>query len=78
MNDIKESIIRQCLDLFQRKDVRVELQHLVKPILNMLLRELYPYIIISIMRTRASFILLVGIILILIRNRKHMSYFTFP
>ena len=72
MNDIKESIIQQCLDVIKRKDVRRELQLLVKPMLNMILRELYPYVFMSLVFVIVSFLLVIGIFIILVRSEKYV------
>jgi len=72
MNDIKESIIQQCLDVIKRKDVRHELQLLVRPMLNMILRELYPYVFMSLVFVIVSFLLVIGIFIILVRSERYV------
>lgn len=74
MNDIKESIIQQCLNIIKRKDVRQELQLLVRPMLDTILRELYPYIFLSILFVLISFLLVIGIFVILLRSERHLAH----
>ena len=74
MNDIKESIIQQCIDVIKRKDVRHELQLLVRPMLDMILRELYPYVFLSLVFVIVSFLLVIGIFIILVRSEKYVHH----
>ena len=74
MNDIKESIIQQCIDVIKRKDVRHELQLLVRPMLDMILRELYPYVFLSLVFVIVSFLLVIGIFIILVRSEKYVYH----
>ena len=48
MEDIKETILQQCLTIFKRDEVKEEFIDLMKPVIQMLLKEIYPYIFISI------------------------------
>jgi hypothetical protein len=74
MEDIKESIIQQCIDVIKRKDVRHELQLLVRPMLDMILRELYPYVFLSLVFVIVSFLLVIGIFIILVRSEKYVYH----
>ena len=48
MDNLKGRIIEHCLDFIKRDDVKEELKELMKPMINMILQEIYPYIFISI------------------------------
>ena len=48
MNNMKEQIIQECLNIIKRDDVKEEIKELVKPLIEILLNELYPYIYILI------------------------------
>ena len=48
MDNIKDTLIQQCLDLLKREDVKNELKALMKPMIDLILEELYPYIFLSI------------------------------
>lgn len=69
MNDIKETIIQQCLDLLKRQDVKNEIKSLMRPVIDMLLHEITPYIYLSITFVFISFLLILGIFILLLRHR---------
>ena len=69
MNDLKETIFKQCLTIFRREEVKEEFRDLMKPVIKMLLKEVYPYIFISIIFVFISFLLILGIFIILLRNK---------
>jgi uncharacterized membrane protein (DUF106 family) len=71
--NIKEQIIQECVNIIKRKDIKEEINALVKPILEMLLNELYPYLYILIIFIVLCFIISV-INLVLIYRGKYMSY----
>ena len=58
MEDIKETILQQCLTIFKRKEVKEEFIDLMRPVIQMLLKEVYPYIFISIIFVFISFLLI--------------------
>jgi len=69
MEDIKETILQQCLTIFKREEVKEEFVDLMKPVIQMLLKEIYPYIFISIIFVFISFLLILGVFIILLRNK---------
>ena len=69
MDNIKDTLIQQCLDLLKRDDVKNELKALMKPMIDLILEELYPYIFLSIVFVFISFLLILGIFILLIRNK---------
>ena len=48
MDTIKGTIIQQCLTLLKRQDVKDEIKSLMRPVIDMLLHEITPYIYLSI------------------------------
>ena len=42
--NVKEQLIQECVNIIKRKDIKDEIKELVKPILEMLLNEVYPYL----------------------------------
>lgn len=70
---MKESFIKQCLDLLNRKDVKNEIKEMFKPVVSLILNEIYPYIYISILLVLISFFLILGIFYLLLRFNKHFS-----
>ena len=69
MDDIKESIIQHCLNLLKRPDVKDELKAVMRPVIDMLLRQITPYIYLSITFVFISFLLILGIFILLLRNK---------
>lgn len=70
MEDIKESIIKQCITIIKREDVKEELKLILRPMIDMIIQEMYPYIFLSITFVFISFLLILGIFLLLLRNRQ--------
>ena len=69
MDNIKDTLIQQCLDLLKREDVKNELKALMKPMIDLILEVLYPYIFLSIVFVFISFLLILGIFILLMRNK---------
>ena len=66
---MKDTIVQQCLDILKRDDVKNELKQLMKPMIDLILQELYPYIFLSIVFVFISFLLILGIFVLLLRNK---------
>ena len=74
MDDIKENIIQHCLNLLKRPDVKEEIKAVMRPVIDMLLLQITPYIYISITFVFISFLLILGIFVLLLRNnRSHLK-----
>lgn len=67
--NIKEKILNECLNIFKREDVKDEIKEIMKPVINMFLKEIYPYIYLSLIFVIISFLLILGIFLILVRTK---------
>ena len=67
--DIKERIIQECFEILGRDDVKQEIKNITKPLIDIILKEIYPYIYISIIFVFISFLLILGIFIILMRNK---------
>ncbi len=70
MND---KIIQQCLMILKREDVKTEFKNLLSPLIELILIEIYPYIYLSLIFVIISFLLHLGIFVLLLRNK---SFFT--
>ena len=73
MNDIKENLINEILEIIKRDDVKNEIRKMFKPIINLLLRDIYPYILISMLFVIISFLLVLGIFILLLRYSKFLK-----
>ena len=66
---MKEALIDQCLEILRRHDVKNELKNLMTPLIEVILIELYPYIYLSLIFVIISFLLHLGIFILLLRNK---------
>ena len=72
--DIKEKIIQECVEILGRDDVKEEIKNITRPLIDLILKEIYPYIYISIIFVFISFLLILGILIILLRNKTPFSF----
>jgi hypothetical protein len=59
---------KSCIDVLKREDVRTELKNVMKPLIDIILIDIYPYIYISLIVVVISFILHLGIFILLLRK----------
>ena len=69
MTTIKETIVNECLNVLNREDVKKELKNIMRPLIDMLIKDMYPYIFLSIIFVFISFLLILGIFILLLRNK---------
>ena len=71
---MKENFIQQCLFLLNKKEIKEQIKEIFNPFLQIitktLLNEIYPYIYLSLIFVIVSFILHLGIFILLFRNNK--------
>ena len=67
--ELKETIVNECLKVLHREDVKEEFKELMRPLIDMLIKEIYPYIFLSIIFVFFSFLLILGIFILLLRNK---------
>ena len=65
-----ESIYEQLLKYVKKDEMKVYLKTLFAPILETIFNEMYPYIFISLTFVIISFLLILGIFILLLQNRK--------
>jgi hypothetical protein len=65
---MKEQFIEQCLLILSRDDVKKELKELFKPLISLIVQEIYPYIYLSLIFVMISFLLILGIFYLLMRS----------
>jgi len=66
---LKNKIIEECLKTLKRDDVKEDIKELMTPVVEMFMKEIYPYIYLSIIFVIISFLLILGIFLILVRSK---------
>jgi hypothetical protein len=69
-NNFKDKVFDYCLDFIKKDEVKKELKNLFKPIVSLILEEIYPYIYLSLLLVVISFFLVLGIFIILIKSYK--------
>lgn len=65
---MKEQFIEQCMLILSREDVKKELKELFKPLVSLIVQEIYPYIYLSLVFVIISFLLILGIFYLLMRT----------
>lgn len=66
---LKETIIKECLVLLKRDDVKKEIKNLISPLIELILVEIYPYLYFSLMFFFIGFCLNLVIFILLIYNK---------
>jgi len=69
----KESIINECISIMKRDDVKNEIKTLLTPLIDLILIQIYPYLYLSLMFVLISFLLHLGIFILLLRNKTFFS-----
>ena len=62
-------ITHACLEILKREDVKTELKNLMSPVVDMILLDIYPYIYLSLIFVVISFLLHLGIFVLLMRKK---------
>ena len=75
---MKDSLVQQCLDILKRDDIKNEFKMLLKPVIDFILYEIYPYIYITVALVFLIFVMILAILIILImllRNKQLINKF---
>lgn len=70
---MKDSLMKQCLDILKTDDVRKEIKQLFSPVTDLILYEIYPYIYLIIFLVFLIFILILAILVILVTLLRNKS-----
>jgi len=71
---MRQEFIDQCLIILSRDDVKSQLKELFKPIISLIVQEIYPYIYLTLIFVIICFLLILGIFYILLRtNLKNLK-----
>jgi hypothetical protein len=70
------SIIKQCLDILKRDDVKQEIKSLMTPIIDIILCEVYPYLYLIILLVVLIFVLILVILILLVLLLRNKNMFT--
>lgn len=58
-----------CIHILKNTKVKSELKNLFKPIIDLILVDIYPYIYLSLIFVFISFLLILGIFILLLRSK---------
>jgi hypothetical protein len=70
---LKNSLIQECIGVLKRDDVKKEVKTFVSPIIDLILVQIYPYLYLCMMFVIISFLLHLGIFILLLRNKTFIS-----
>ena len=65
----KETVIKECVNVLKRADVKHEIKSLVSPLIDLIVIQIYPYLYLCLMFVLISFLLHLGIFILLLRNK---------
>ena len=63
------SLLHDCLSLFEKDDFKEEMRILLRPFIDLILQEIQPYIYLTIIFICLCFLLILGIFILLINNK---------
>ena len=66
---IKNALIKECMEVLKRDDVKTEVKTFVTPIIDLILIQINPYLYLCMMFVIISFLLHLGIFVLLLRNK---------
>lgn len=65
---LKESIIKECVDVLKREDIKHEIKLIVRPLIHVVMDHINPYLYLCLMFVFISFLLHLGIFIMLLRR----------
>jgi hypothetical protein len=68
-NKYREPIIKEAFQVLERNDVKSYLKSLMRPIIDLILQEIYPYLIICLIFVCLSFLLILAIFVLTVRPK---------
>jgi len=70
---MKDSLVQQCLEILKKEDIKNELKILFKPVMDIILYEINPYIYITLILFFCIFIMILAILILLILVLRNYS-----
>ena len=68
----KDILIKECVILLKKPELKKEILGLFRPVVELLLKEIYPYIYLALILVVISFLLIFGIFVIIMRLKIFM------
>ena len=66
---LKNTIIQECINVLKRDDVKTEFKTFITPVIDIILAQINPYLYLCMMFVIISFLLHLGIFVLLLRNK---------
>ena len=66
---LKDSIIQECLVILKREDVKKEFKNILSPFIELIITQIYPYLYLCLIFVIISFLLHLGIFILLLKNK---------
>jgi len=66
---LKEKIIHECLIILKREDVKDEFKNMLSPFIDLIIKQIYPYLYLCLIFVIISVLLHLGIFVLLLRNK---------
>jgi hypothetical protein len=63
---MKDTLVQQCLNILKREDIKNEFKKLLKPVIDLILYELNPYIYILLTFVFLIFVMILAILILVI------------
>ena len=73
MNTFREKLVNEFLSLLKQEDIKKEIKELFKPLIELIIQDIYPYIYISLIFVTISFLLILGIFVLLLKSNYFIS-----
>jgi hypothetical protein len=70
---LKDSIIQECLVILKREDVKTEFKNILSPFIDLIITQIYPYLYLCLIFVIISFLLHLGIFILLLKNKGFFS-----
>jgi len=66
---LKDTLIKECLVILKRDDVKKEFTTILSPFIDLIIAQIYPYLYLCLIFVGISFLLHLGIFILLLRNK---------
>ena len=70
---IKNALIQECMGILKREDVKSEFKTFLKPVIDTIIEQIYTYLFLCMTFVLISFLLHLGIFILLMRNKIFIS-----
>ncbi len=68
----KDILIKECINLLKKPELKKEILTLFRPVVELILKQIYPYIYLALILVVISFLLILGIFVIIMRLKIFM------